>query len=61
MKRLFILAAMIVALQACGGSDQGGVVDDGIKDVNLNKPEKPHPETDTAKGEHRADIEQRNK
>lgn len=62
MKRLFILATVVLLLGACRGnpgSGEGGVVDDGTKAINLNKPEESHPATDTAKGEDRADIQQR--
>jgi hypothetical protein len=69
MKKLFIIMAGIVFFTACGNSsDQGGVVDDGIKAVDTDgalidsTPGEPwDPAIDTSKMEDRVDIQRREK
>jgi len=66
MKKIVTALMMICVLQACGpSSTQSGVDDDGIKTVDSNGalPDdtaiQANPSIDTAKGEHRVDVEKR--
>ena len=69
MKKLFIVWAGAIIFTACGNSsDQGGVVDDGIKAVDTDgalidsTPGKPwDPATDTTNMEDRVDVQPRGK
>jgi hypothetical protein len=66
MKKIIAALLIVSMIQACGpSSTQSGVDDDGIKAVDRNGalPDdttiQPNPSIDTAKGEHRVDIEKR--
>ncbi|MEI6950513.1 hypothetical protein V9K67_25240 [Paraflavisolibacter sp. H34] len=68
MKRLFVMAAVVFALSACnsdGARGEGGSVDDGIAPVDRDGALRSDtgiqytPETDTAKGEDRVDVQPR--
>jgi hypothetical protein len=68
MKRLLSIAAIIATLTACNNPNPGesGTVNDGIKTVDSNgafEESSPtiqnNPSTDTAMGENRVDIQQR--
>jgi hypothetical protein len=68
MKKLFIIMAGVMFLTACGNSDQGGVVNDGM-DLNDtdgalvdSTPGQPYdPAIDTSNMEDRVDIQPREK
>lgn len=64
MKKNLILFIALYALLSCGESSQGGVVNDGIEPIDPNgalvDSTKPwNPKIDTARGEHRVDIQKR--
>lgn len=69
MKKIFVIMATAIALQACNNSNnnpgESGTVNDGIQAVDTNGALQDTgnynntPQTDTAKGEHRTDLQQR--
>jgi hypothetical protein len=68
MKKILTIAAAFVILQSCGGSGEGGTVNDGIKTVDTNGALNDNPSsqgalTDTTnnaiENKSRVDIQQR--
>ena len=64
MKNTFFLVTVLLAVTSCGGSGEGGVINDGIQPVDPNgalvDSTKPwNPAIDSTRGESRVDIQQR--
>lgn len=63
MKKSWIVLAAAFWLSACGGSDQGGTVNDGIHTVDrdgaIQDTTRLDPRTDTTLGENRTDVSRR--
>lgn len=63
MKKSWLVCTLALGLAACGGTDQGGVVDDGIhtidRDGAITDTTRLNPRTDTSIGENRTDVSTR--